>query len=61
MTKNIFSLYGFDWEKSNEGREFWRSIIIGHQIDVFYKVYPKKTYLSEKINNLINKLESYEF
>ena len=33
---------GFDWIKTSEGLDFWRTVILQKQFDIFFKKYPKK-------------------
>ena len=33
---------GFFWSKSIEGHEFWRSLIVKNDFDLFFERYPKK-------------------
>ena len=49
---------GFTWEKSVEGHVFWREIIQGGNLDLFYERYPKtpsKLYSEEEVRNLFIK------
>ena len=33
---------GFIWYSSEEGQEFWDSVIVGMNFDLFFRKYPKK-------------------
>lgn len=35
---------GFTWEKTVEGHDFWKNILIHGNFKSFYEMYPKKTY-----------------
>lgn len=43
---------GFDWEKTEEGTEFWEQIIINENFDMFFEEYPARKYDNEHFNNL---------
>ena|SRR5690554_4893683 len=45
---------GFTWEKSVEGTDFWRRIIMYGNFAVFYEKYPK-SYSEEEVRNLFIK------
>ena len=38
----ICKKYGFLWFKSKEGQEFWESVIVDMNFDLFFQKYPKK-------------------
>ena len=38
----IGKIAGFLWRDSEDGQEFWESVILDMNFDVFFKKYPKK-------------------
>lgn len=50
---------GFTWRDTEERHDFWADIFNKGEYDEFYKLYPEKD-ISEKINEIIQKLETYE-
>lgn len=58
---------GFDWDKTDDGVEFWSEVIVNDNFDLFFERYPKKNntnlvYIigdSEIGMNIIKTLEKY--
>ena len=50
---------GFVWGHTIEGHDFWFDILHHGKFNIFYKIYPKKD-VSEKIDEVLNKLKKYE-
>lgn len=50
---------GFVWEHTIEGVDFWFDILHHGKFNIFYDLYPKKN-VSERIDEVLNKLKKYE-
>ena len=38
----ICKKYGFLWSESKDGQEFWKSVIVDMNFDLFFERYPKE-------------------
>lgn len=51
---------GFDWEKTENGKEFWENVIINEDYTTFFKEYPKSPVVDNAMIEAINNfLETY--
>lgn len=59
LARSSHKVGGFTWDKTIEGQDFWLSVILYFNFDIFFEKYPKSiihTYIDFMISNKINML-----